>query len=192
MAHIFRDAQPLREPEHRHSRAAATVGFSAVEDRLHHRFLKVPVEETVMEERMDVPVAGMESATSQGRTIIADLVVAKIAGLAAKEIEGVHELVTSVGETIAGFAQRVTRADTRGQGVRVALEDGSGRVDLRIITDYGVSIVQVADAIRRNIINRVKAMTGIDIREVNIEVTDLYFPQQEEREEMEAQERRVA
>lgn len=146
-----------------------------------------------MEERTDMPMGGTELTTAQGKTTIADVVVAKIAGLAAKEIDGVHELVSQgVGEAIAGFAQRVTRADMRGQGVKVAIEDGVGTVDLKIITDYGVSIVQVADAIRRNIINRVKAMTGLQIREVNIEVTDLYFPQEEQPAEEQTQQRRVA
>lgn len=147
-----------------------------------------------MEERKEALVGGTELVTEQGRTTIADVVVAKIAGIAAKEIEGVHELLTQgVGETIAGLAQRVTRGDVRGQGVRVDIQDGTGIVHLRIITEYGVSIPQVADAIRRNIISRVMSMTGMHIREVNIEVADLYFPQQERVEEQdETRQRRVA
>jgi uncharacterized alkaline shock family protein YloU len=45
------------------------------------------------------------------------------------------------------------------------------------VVDYGVSIPQVADAVRHNITSRVLAMTGLQVKEVNIAVTDLYFAQ---------------
>jgi uncharacterized alkaline shock family protein YloU len=147
-----------------------------------------------MEERRDIAFGATELATEHGRTSIADIVVAKIAGIATKEIEGVHELLThGVGETIAGLAQRMTRADTRGQGVRVSVEDGVAIIDLRITCDYGISVVQVADAVRRNIISRVKSMTSLNVKEVNIEVADLYFPEAERAEQQEQPpQRRVA
>jgi uncharacterized alkaline shock family protein YloU len=37
----------------------------------------------------------------------------------------------------------------------------------------------VADAVRRNIIDRVEAMTGLTVIAVDIAVTDLYFPEDE-------------
>ena len=95
-------------------------------------------------------------------------------------------------DTIAGLAQRVTRSDARGQGVRVAVDDGVAVIDLRIVADYGVSIVQVADSIRRNIIGRVKLMTGLHVKEVNIEVADLYFPQERRAALDDDEQRRVA
>ena len=49
-------------------------------------------------------------------------------------------------------------------------------VDLGMSVDYGVNIPQVADAVRNNIVGRVQAMTGLIVKEVNIDVTDLYFP----------------
>jgi len=51
-------------------------------------------------------------------------------------------------------------------------------IDPWLTVDYGVSIPQVAAAVRRNIINRLQAMTGLVVKEVNIEVTDLYFPEE--------------
>ena len=49
-------------------------------------------------------------------------------------------------------------------------------VDLGMSVDYGENIPQVADAVRSNIIGRMQAMTGLIVKEVNIDVTDLYFP----------------
>jgi len=61
-----------------------------------------------------------QSTTTKGKTTIANGVVAKIVGIAAREIDGVKEVVGSgAGATITGLAARVTRGDTRAQGVSV-------------------------------------------------------------------------
>lgn len=80
---------------------------------------------------------------------------------------------------MTGFAQRVTGADTRSQGVNVEVGDREAAIDLRLTVDYGVSIPQVAEAVRRNIMGRLEAMTGLIVKEVNIDVADLYFPVEE-------------
>ena len=116
--------------------------------------------------------------TEQGRTTIADVVVAKIAGLAAREVTGVHELLPQgTGGAIAGLAQRVTGSDPRAQGVNVEVGEREAAVDLRMTVDYGVSIHQVAEAVRQNVVARVQGMTGLTVREVNIAVDDLFFPE---------------
>ena len=124
------------------------------------------------------PTSATELISEQGRTTIADVVVAKIAGIAAREISGVHELLAhGAGGAIAGLAQRVTGSDPRGLGVRVEVGEKEAAIDLKMIVDYGVSIHQVAEAVRQNIINRVHAMTGLTVRQVNIDIDDLYFPE---------------
>jgi uncharacterized alkaline shock family protein YloU len=121
-----------------------------------------------------------ELVTEQGKTTIADVVVSKIAGIGPREVPGVHELVTQgVGGAVSGLAQRVTGADTRSQGVNVEVGEREAAIDLRLTVDYGVSIPQVAEAVRRNIMSRLEAMTGLIVKEVNIDVTDLYFPEEE-------------
>ncbi|MCM8749674.1 Asp23/Gls24 family envelope stress response protein [Thermomicrobiaceae bacterium CFH 74404] len=130
------------------------------------------------------PARATDLVTEHGRTTIADDVVAKIAAIAAREVPGVHELVSQgVGGTLSGLTQRVAGGggDNIGtQGVSVEVGQREAAVDLRMIVDYGVSIPQVADAVRRNIRNRVNSMTGLTVREVNIDVTDLYFAQQQQ------------
>jgi uncharacterized alkaline shock family protein YloU len=117
--------------------------------------------------------------TREHKTTIADTVVAKIAGKATREVSGVHEIVTQgVGGAISGLAQRMTGGERSAQGVGVDVGEREAAVDLRIVVDYGVSIPQVADAIRRNVTSRVKAMTGLTVTEVNIDVVDLYYPEE--------------
>ena len=47
-------------------------------------------------------------------------------------------------------------------------------IDLDVVTWYGQSIVDVSDAIRRNVVERVQGMTGLTVVEVNINVDDVY------------------
>jgi uncharacterized alkaline shock family protein YloU len=39
---------------------------------------------------------------------------------------------------------------------------------------YGQSIVEIAGAVRRNVIARVESMTGLEVTEVNITIDDLH------------------
>jgi uncharacterized alkaline shock family protein YloU len=118
--------------------------------------------------------------TEHGKTVIADSVVAKIAAEAAREINGVHELVpTGAGATIADFAGRLTRSDQRSTGVNVEVGQREAAIDLNMTVDYGVNIPRLAEAVRQNIMDRIQAMTGLVVKEVNIYAADLYFPGEE-------------
>ena len=122
------------------------------------------------------PAVVVDQNSTKGKTTIANGVVAKIVGIAAREIDGVHDVVgTGAGAAIGGLASRVTRSDTRAQGVSVEVGEREAAASITIIAVYGVSIPQVADAVRRNIIDRVEAMTGLTVIAVDISVADLYF-----------------
>lgn len=115
--------------------------------------------------------------TDRGNTEIADQVVAKIAGWAAREIPGVHEMGAGLARTFGGLRGRVpgaTEADTANQGVSVEVGERQCAVDLDLVTEYGESIVEVSQAVRRNVIERIESMTGLEVKEVNIRVDDLF------------------
>jgi uncharacterized alkaline shock family protein YloU len=65
-------------------------------------------------------------------------------------------------------------------GVSVEVGQREAAVDVRLIADYGVNVPGVADAVRRNIIQRVEGLTGLAVKEVNVSVVDLYFPEEAE------------
>jgi uncharacterized alkaline shock family protein YloU len=116
--------------------------------------------------------------TDAGKTTIADVVVSKIVGLATKEVAGVHDLVgQGMGGAVTGLAQRVTRGDARSTGVNVEVGEREAAIDLRMTVEYGVSIPEVAEDVRQNIMDRLGSMTGLIVKEVNIDVVDLYFPE---------------
>jgi uncharacterized alkaline shock family protein YloU len=49
-------------------------------------------------------------------------------------------------------------------------------VDLVIVVEYGVAVVELARAVRRNVVGAVEQMTGLQVVEVNINVTGLHQP----------------
>jgi uncharacterized alkaline shock family protein YloU len=117
-----------------------------------------------------------------GRVTIQPDVVAKIAGLAIREIAGVHALVPfGAGQALTNLARSVTNAEYRDLGVNVAVGQIEAAVDARIITSYGHSIPGIAAGIRQNVTDRISEMTGLVVKEVNIEIVDLYFDEDDQR-----------
>lgn len=141
---------------------------------------KKPTTTQTPEEALQ-PVAfeGMLIESDKGLTRISENVVAKIAGLAVREVDGVRELVPfGAGQTISSIANQIRGGDMKDLGVHVEVGKVEVAVDVRIISDYGTSIPKISDAIRENLDERIKTMTGLRLKEVNIEVVDLYFPEE--------------
>ncbi len=114
--------------------------------------------------------------TDRGNTRIADGVVTKIAAMAAREIPGVHEMGRGLARAMGGLRARVPgqqSEDQTTQGVSVEVGERQAAIDLDIVTYYGQSIVEVTEAVRRNVIDRIESMTGLEVTEVNIMVDDL-------------------
>jgi uncharacterized alkaline shock family protein YloU len=120
--------------------------------------------------------SGVTLQSDLGATTIQPHVVAKIAGLAVREVNGVHSLVPfGAGQAFSNLAASVTGAEMRNLGVSVEVGSLEAAIDCRIVCDYGVSIPQVSAAIRENVTERIYIMTGLKVAEVNIEVADLFF-----------------
>ncbi len=117
--------------------------------------------------------------SSQGLTKVADGVVTKVAGIAAREVAGVHALGGGASRAFSSVTQRVGMGDERSQGVSVEVGEREAAVDLTIVIEYGESIPIVTQAIRDNVIRRVEGICGLSVTEVNVAVNDLYFPGEE-------------
>ncbi|MGW0996322.1 Asp23/Gls24 family envelope stress response protein [Streptomyces sp. NPDC002523] len=120
-------------------------------------------------------------AETRGKTTIADGVVAKIAGMAAREVPGIHSLGAGMARAFGAMRERVPGAGggvTR--GVKVEVGERQAAVDLDVVVEYGVSIVDVAGGVRTNVIGAVERMTGLEVVEVNIVVDDVHLPDDEE------------
>ena len=135
--------------------------------------------------RPSVGRRGGGSPGSRGRTTIADGVVEKIAGLVAREVIGVHAMGGSgMARTFGAVRERVPGASRSvSQGVKVEVGEAQTAIDLEIVIDYGVAIVDVARAVREDVISAVERMTGLDVVEVNIAVIDVRLPGEEDDDE---------
>ena len=120
---------------------------------------------------------GTSLATSQGTTTVADTVVQKIAGLATREINGVYDLGGGASRAFGALRERIPGATaSAAQGVAVEVGETQAAIDLQLLVEYGVSIAELAKAVRRNVITAIERMTGLEVVEVNIHVSDVHIP----------------
>jgi len=139
--------------------------------------------------------------TERGRTTIGDAVVAKIAGIAAQEVEKV-QMGGGAAAAVGGFLESVTGTVTGGgssagggsptRGVSVEVGEEEAAVDLTMALEYGVPIPQTTEQVRRNVVNRLENLTGLSVREVNITVTDVQLPEERPRLEQQQEVERQA
>ncbi|GAA3029150.1 Asp23/Gls24 family envelope stress response protein [Actinokineospora globicatena] len=120
-------------------------------------------------------------APDRGTTTVADAVVQKIAGLATREVAGVYALGGGAARALSALRERIPGATaSAGQGVSVEVGERQAAVDLNILVEYGVSIEDLARSVRRNVIGAVEQMTGLEVVEVNVSVTDVHIPDEDE------------
>lgn len=128
---------------------------------------------------------GGQLESDRGATTIADSVVAKVVGIAAREVPGVYAMGGAPARALGRFTQQVGIGDERAQGVSVEVGQREAAADLTIVIEYGESIPRVAGEVRANVIRRIEGVCGLDATEVNISVVDLHFPGDDEQEQAE-------
>lgn len=140
-------------------------------------------EKTATTQKNQAQERSGQLATGDGSTSIADVVVQKIAGLAAREISGVYALGGGTARVLGAIRDRIPGASaSAGQGVSVEVGEKEAAVDLEVVVDYGVSIADVAKSVRRNVITAIEQITGLSVVEVNINVNDIHLPGDDEDE----------
>ncbi|GLP65799.1 stress protein [Streptomyces sp. TUS-ST3] len=120
---------------------------------------------------------------SRGRTTIADVVVEKIAGMAARDVPGVHALGSGFARSMGSMRERMPGAGSgksAARGVSVEVGELQAAIDLELVVEYGVAIPDVAAAVREDVISAVERMAGREVVEVNITVSDVKLPDEED------------
>jgi uncharacterized alkaline shock family protein YloU len=118
--------------------------------------------------------------TDRGDTTIEESVVQKLAGMATREVPGVYAMGSAGRRAFSALAERIPGSQTNVSG-GVSVEKGERQtaIDVSIVVEYGFSVVDVSQAIRRNIIQSVERATGLEVLEVNVNVTDVHLPDEE-------------
>lgn len=118
---------------------------------------------TVDLHRMPVP----SEPRRRGRLVLAERVVEKIAAQAASEV------ASTAGRSGGFLGLRGGRAAGARPTVDVALSAESADLDLAVGIAYPGSLRRAAAELREHVTARVEALTGVDVRRVDIDVTFL-------------------
>ncbi|MBG6218239.1 putative alkaline shock family protein YloU [Arthrobacter sp. CAN_A6] len=121
--------------------------------------------------------------TEQGNTTIAETVVQKIAGIATREVPGVYAMGSSGRRAFSSLSERIPGSQTNvSGGVSVEKGERQAAIDLTVVVEHNASIVEVSQMIRRNVIQSVEDATGLEVLEVNINVTDVHLPEDDRKD----------
>ncbi|MQS14615.1 Asp23/Gls24 family envelope stress response protein [Streptomyces kaniharaensis] len=132
------------------------------------------------------PSDGGKPLAERGRTAMAVGVVEKIAGMAAREVAGIHALGSGLARTFGAMRDRVPGGKSSiGRGIKAEVGEKQTAIDIALVVEYGVVIPELARQVRENIIDAVERMTGLEVVEVNIAVNDVHLPDEPEFEEEE-------
>jgi len=118
--------------------------------------------------------------TERGDTLIADTVVAKIAGIATREVPGVYAMGTAARRALGSLSQRIPGGSSQASvtgGVSVEKGESQTAVVVSVVVEYGAPVVSVSEQIRENIIAAVEHGTGLEVVSVDVSVTDVHLPE---------------
>jgi uncharacterized alkaline shock family protein YloU len=114
-------------------------------------------------------------ATSAGTTVIVDSVIAKVAGIAARDVPGVFALGGGAARAIGAIRDALNNTDLT-QGISVEVGETQVAVDITIVAEYPTPLQTVADNVRSAIYSAIVDLVGMQVTEVNVTVTDVHIP----------------
>lgn len=130
------------------------------------------------------PVVSTTPGFATGSTIIEDAVVAKIAGIAARDVEGVYALGGGAARMVGAIRDALNTSDLA-QGIRVEVGETQVAVDVTIVAEYPVSLQKVADGVRAAIHEAMVQLVNLEVTEVNVTINDVHIPSDDDEVEVE-------
>jgi len=134
--------------------------------------------------QQQTPVVATTTEGATGSTIIEDAVVAKIAGIAARDVEGVYALGGGAARMVGAIRDALNTSDLA-QGIRVEVGETQVAVDVTIVAEYPVSLRKVADGVRSAIHQAMVELVNLEVTEVNVTINDVHIPSDDVESEVE-------
>ncbi|GAA1646953.1 Asp23/Gls24 family envelope stress response protein [Microbacterium flavum] len=119
------------------------------------------------------------AAGEGGKTVIVDPVIAKIAGIAASSVPGVHALGGGAARVIGSIREAVGAKDLS-QGVSVEVGETQVAADITIVAEYPEQLQRVASDVRTAVSDAITQLAGMEITEVNVTIVDVHIPGEDE------------
>ncbi len=110
---------------------------------------------------------------------ISSEVIAVITSIISSDVPGVAGMS---GGVVGGIAERLGRKDMT-KGIKVHVDEDKVTIDLNIIVEYGVSIVEATDKLKKEVRTHVEKTTGLKVLAININVLGINLPEEEEEQE---------
>jgi uncharacterized alkaline shock family protein YloU len=124
----------------------------------------------------EAPDSGEPLRSDRDRTIVSDVVIAKIAGIAAQDVEGARMGGSGVASNAGSFEDSVGW-DGQPRDVSVRVVDKEAEIDLTMSVEYGRAIPQIIEEVRRNVISKVENQVGHGVAKADITVKDVVLPE---------------
>ncbi|MET4783533.1 Asp23/Gls24 family envelope stress response protein [Glaciihabitans sp. UYNi722] len=115
------------------------------------------------------------SSNGAGKTVIDDSVIAKVAGIATREVAGVFALGGGAARALGVIRDAINNTDLT-QGVSVEVGETQVAVDITIVAEYPMPLQKVADDVRASVYRAIQNLVGMDVTEVNVTINDVHIP----------------
>jgi uncharacterized alkaline shock family protein YloU len=103
-----------------------------------------------------------------GEVVVAPVVVAKVAGSAARATYGVVRMESSPMRRLA----RLIKGSLT-EGVGVDIEEGAARIELHVAMERGVNLAQVTANLQEQVRYQVEQVAGVPVSDITVRVEDL-------------------
>ena len=101
---------------------------------------------------------------------ISNEAVATYAGIAVSEIPGVYGMAG----TLSGITEAISGKKNYSRGIKIDVDEKHVRIDVNIIVEYGARIPEIAFEIQTKVKKSVEVMTGLKVKEVNVNVQGVH------------------
>jgi len=105
-----------------------------------------------------------------GSIKIAEEVIAAIAVGAAREVEGVSDVMNNLSGSVSDLMTNKKGAQRGTKGVKIDMSGEALNLTLYLMVQYGHAIHEVAENVQKAVASAVEAMTGCPVETVNIHV----------------------
>lgn len=107
-----------------------------------------------------------------GNVLISEEVIASIAALAVRDVDGVYGLT---GSTNFDISDIIGKKNLR-KGIRVVIDGETVEISCNLVVKFGATVMEVAQKVQEAIADEVTAMTGVKPKLVNVNVCGVVSP----------------
>ncbi|MEE0433786.1 MAG: Asp23/Gls24 family envelope stress response protein [Peptococcaceae bacterium] len=115
--------------------------------------------------------------------VIDDAVIEKITAVVARNTEGILDMK---GSLMSGFASSIGATAKASKGITASVDGAAASIEIKAILEYGASAPAIFERIKTVVREQVKAMTGLEVRDINFRVVNIMTRDEFERDSKKA------